>query len=101
MVALLLLACAGAPEGPSLGTPDTAGGEDTADSVAAPPVDLDGDGAFAYEDCDDADPTRFPGAPDACDAVDQDCDGNPVGEGACGELFVLDEGAAAGWWVGE
>jgi hypothetical protein len=38
--------------------------------------DNDGDGVNEYEgDCDDADPSVFPGAPDACDGLDQDCDG--------------------------
>ncbi len=32
-------------------------------------------------DCDDLDVTRFPGADETCDPVDQDCDGNPY-EGA-------------------
>jgi uncharacterized protein (TIGR03382 family) len=38
-------------------------------------VDDDGDGAEAREDCDDLDPTAFPGADEICDGVDQDCDG--------------------------
>ncbi|MFN3198168.1 MAG: MopE-related protein [Bradymonadia bacterium] len=45
----------------------------------APPDD-DGDGWPAGEDCDDDDNRRFPGAPERCDMVDEDCD-NQVDEG--------------------
>jgi hypothetical protein len=31
-------------------------------------------------DCDDADPRRYPGAPELCDGVDQSCDGSAAGE---------------------
>lgn len=40
-------------------------------------IDGDGDGSSARFDCDDADAVRFPGAVEACDEVDQDCDGDP------------------------
>jgi MYXO-CTERM domain-containing protein len=33
------------------------------------------DGVAVGGDCDDADPLAYPGASDACDGVDQDCDG--------------------------
>ncbi len=39
-------------------------------------VDLDGDGFIAAEDCNDTDASIFPGAPEYCDGVDSNCDGN-------------------------
>lgn len=39
------------------------------------PFDADGDGVNAAEDCDDDDAAIYPGAPDFCDRVDSDCDG--------------------------
>ena len=37
-------------------------------------TDHDGDSFVQEEDCDDNDPGIFPGAEEACDGVDQDCD---------------------------
>jgi len=43
--------------------------------VASPSVDGDGDGFGPGQDCDDADGESHPGAEEACDGVDGDCDG--------------------------
>ncbi len=40
-------------------------------------ADGDGDGVPYAADCDDADPSRHPGAPEGCDGIDNDCDGLP------------------------
>lgn len=37
--------------------------------------DVDGDGVCAADDCDDTNPNVLPGRPEACDDLDNDCDG--------------------------
>ncbi len=49
--------------------------------------DLDRDGFLDAEDCEDYDPNSYPGAPEICDAVDNDCDGE------------IDEDALEGWYL--
>ncbi len=62
--------------------------------------DADGDGFVGTDDggddCDDTRDNVYPGAPDPCDDIDQDCDGEPVPPGSCGEAGDI---AAAAWVV--
>ncbi len=53
--------------------------EDQGDCVYG--TDADGDGAPCQDDCDDTDPETYPGAPDACDGVDRDCNPDVPDEG--------------------
>src|SRR5688572_26257021 len=70
-VALLLLPACG---------PATGKGADG--GMLDPTKDNDGDGVtISQGDCDDRDPTSYPGAPELCDARDNDCDKNV--DGAC------------------
>jgi hypothetical protein len=38
--------------------------------------DEDQDGFFSYQDCDDTNNTVYPGAPEICDGLDNNCDGD-------------------------
>jgi hypothetical protein len=84
LVALLLLAaCDGADpvkdagEEPDADTDvDGDADGDTDTDTDTSPTDADGDGAAADVDCDDGDPDVFPGATEACNQVDDDCDGD-------------------------
>ena len=79
MLLSVLIACLAdlAPEG-SVGKPSA--------------TDADGDGFAASSDCDDDDPTTYPGATELCDQVDNDCNTvvDDVGEGQ-GALYWPDE----------
>lgn len=78
---VLLLACT-AP--PATG-PDTEADTEPPSGV----VDVDEDGSPAEEDCDDYDPTTFPGAEETFDGEDEDCDGFVDGQGDFAGTFDL------------
>ncbi|MFZ5476300.1 MAG: MopE-related protein, partial [Myxococcota bacterium] len=61
---------------------DGYGDPQTGRAICSPPPILVLDGT----DCDDADATAYPGAPEVCDGDDEDCDGE------------ADDGVLATWW---
>ncbi len=86
LVAVLTTACS--PRCPSLDGESPLGDSETPlveDTGQDEPTDADADG-FSVEDgdCDDGDPTVNPNATEACNGVDDDCDG-AVDEESCAE----------------
>jgi hypothetical protein len=81
LLACLLAVVGCAPlDGTGYGDDDDAADRDGPEDDGEPPVgseiyyDHDGDGATEAVDCDDDDPERYPGRPELCDGIDNDCD---------------------------
>ena len=60
---------------------------DTAETL----VDLDGDGYYSDEDCDDGSSTVYPQADELCDGLDNDCDGE-VDEDVLDQFYLDSDG---------
>jgi hypothetical protein len=84
LLALLMSACTGPTKLPL-------GGRDT----AALAFDEDGDGYAAGEDCNDEDPSIYPGGLERCDGIDNNCDG-VADEGVLDTVFPDDDGDGFG-----
>ena len=100
---VLMLGCAeeepkpgGNNQGGPVGPADTGIEDDTGEPASDPdPEDLDGDGVFTPDDCDDNDATINPSAEEVCDAVDNDCDGE-IDEGVSGVWYTDADGDGYG-----
>ncbi|MEN0068337.1 MAG: MopE-related protein [Myxococcota bacterium] len=71
---LMSVACIHGPLAPTETSPTPPIPTESSKPTEPKPADRDGDGFTADIDCDDANSTIYPGAPEFCDAIDQDCD---------------------------
>ncbi len=87
---------------------DTTPGDDDDDTTATGETglgtgpDADSDGYESPEDCDDTDPLRYPGAPERCNGLDDDCDGSPLPDEVDADADGITDCAAcdeAGFWL--
>jgi hypothetical protein len=63
-------------------------GEDCTGTVPCTVIDDDGDGSNACDDCDDANPDVNPGAVEACDYLDNNCNAEIDEGGVCAPVCV-------------
>jgi len=63
-------------------------GEDCIGTVPCEGIDNDGDGVSSCDDCNDASADTFPGAPEVCDQVDNDCNEDIDDGGVCAPTCV-------------
>ena len=90
LLLLLLAGCVGDWQGEAYGDDDEAIEPVGPDDV----VDADGDGVPWPEDCHDGDAAIYPGHPEACDGLDNDCSGvaDDVGDAAGDGFDACDDG---------
>jgi len=88
----MMIACGGSGGDDKPGPDGKVSGDDTG-GTSLVFVDEDRDGHLAEDDCDDNDYQVYPGAPELCDAKDNNCDGE-IDEGYDGDgdgAFPMDE----------
>ncbi len=87
------------------GEPSTSPGDsgDTAAPETSDPFERDDDGDGYSEndgDCDDADPAVHPGQEDACNGVDDDCDGELEEDARADDIYEPNDGATEWFYLG-
>ena len=95
----LLLVLAGCVTEPGDKPGDDVTTPDTPDIVEPSEEDGDADGFAASVDCDDTDPTVHPDATEACDGLDNDCDGTVDGPDAVDALTWFEDHDADGFGI--
>jgi hypothetical protein len=91
MLILFLLSCGSGESSDDTASPIVNGGW-----WSAPPGDADGDGYTAAQgDCNDGEPSAYPGAQtDICDGLDNDCDGT-IDEDSSGDVWETNDSSAS------
>ncbi len=94
-------------EGPGQASCDCESGYQSQGATCRP-IDSDGDGTIAPNDCDDQDPDRAPSLSERCDGKDNDCDNRidedlrqdcPLQQGVCGQPVEAVKTCRNGQWT--